>query len=389
MCCSEAYAATPGDSTTFSPPAPLLIPGRETAQDSSAGDKKQKARESYLLAREIEKANPGAAIVAYRTAVVLDPTLPEANYRAGLLLKSQFLEAAAQAFAAETRLNPAHVEAHRELAMVLSRLGRQERAIAELESLTVARPDDDQSWHALGFVYRNAGRPDKAEQALRRAIRIAPRRAVEHRDLGVVLAGQGRTREAHEEYERARSLDPHDPTLWFDIANLERSEGQTRRALEHYREAEKQDSSFWLGLRGQIEVLMELDRVDEVAAVFRRRLARHPEDHEARLAAVRYFFRFGKPGEALEVAHEGVRIAPLDADAHKVLGVTQAMHGEYRNALQSYKLALQRMILPSRRSEVETLIGQLRAQAPDSLQGMFHPDSLKDMGPTYRKEESP
>ena len=113
------------------------------------------------------------------------------------------------------------------------------------------------------------------------------------------------------------------------------------------------------------------------------------EAHDARLAAVRYYEQYGEPGKPMEVARQGARLFPLEGEAQAVLGRTQAKQNDYRGALKSYMRALDRTVLPNHRQEIEALIAALRAAAPDSLKGMFHPDSLTKPANPQRKQERP
>src|SRR5438552_732561 len=90
------------------------------------------------------------------------------------------IEEAIKCFGAEVRYHPANAVATRELGLALARLGRIDPAIKTLEGLTRRRPNDGDSWQALGFAYMAARRPRDAEIALRRAVVLAPPRASRH-----------------------------------------------------------------------------------------------------------------------------------------------------------------------------------------------------------------
>ena len=360
--------------------APLIVPGRPAA-DTAAESRATKARAQLRLGQALESQGmPGPAIMAYRNATLLEPSVPEANYRMGLLfLTRQRVAEATQCFALEVKHHPGNLDARRELGLGLARLGKHPRAIAELGRVTRERPGDGEGWRALGFAYSLAGRDREAEQAFRRALRLPPERADEHRDLGVLLAHLGRTREARAEYRRAVALDPKDGSAWLDLANLERREGRLEQALADYREAEARDSSV-LAMRGQIEMLAGLERQAEAGEVYRRWLKAHPEDHDTRLAAVRWFDGSGRKDVALEIARDGVRHDAPSGVAHLILGMALEASGETRAALFELREAESLYDGAGDKDRIRRLISAMRAAAADSLKALFEADSVSHGG---------
>jgi Flp pilus assembly protein TadD len=343
-------------------------------------DSSARAREQFRRGLQFERQkHPAAAIMAYRTAVRLDPTLRDAHYRSGLLFntRSQWAEAVKE-FAAEVEHHPDHQEAARELGVALARSGDHARARQQLELLSRRAPRDGRVWHALGFVDFQAGRARDAETALRRAIALPPPQFEEHRDLGVVLAATGREKEAREQYRRALALEPNDPVTWFNLGNLEARAGRLDSALASYSRAVEQDSSLSLGYDAQVRTLRELGRESEVVAVYRAWLTHVPADHAARLQAVELLIRLGRHEEAVEWAEAGVRAAPRRGAPYMIYAMALAGRGRLRDALTQFRKG--QRAFGGDHAEVqraEDLIAALRKAAPDSLRALFAEDSLR------------
>jgi len=377
-----------------SPPAPLLFPGRPQPGDTThKASPAQEAREKVALGLALERDDkPASAIVAYQTAIGLDPTVPEAYYRIGLLfLGVNQIAAAANSFAAELKHHPGHTDAGRQLGITLTRLGEIPRAVAQLRLLTRRNPRDHRSWAALGAAYARGGRAADAEAALRRAVRLVPGSSEYHRDLGVVLAASGRGDAARDEYARAQRLDPRDAAAWLDLGNLERRERRFDRALAAYHEAEKRDSNLVLALQGQCESLRDLHRELEAADVYRRWLRAHPTDHQARLEAVRLLAGVGRRDAALELARDGVRADPGAGDAHLVLGMALHWSGDPRGGLAEMRRAVEQFSDAAGRARARAVIASVRAAAPDSLRGFYAADSAahEGAGPAARPTPRP
>ena len=371
--------ARPDSAPAESEPAPFLIPG-QTPPDTAAQSAAAQARAEFARGEQFERAHhPGAAVVSYQKALRLDPTIPEAGYRVGLLFKSrgQWKEAV-NGFSMELEHHPDHLDAARELGLALGRVGDYARAIQQLELLSKRRPEDGRIWHALGFVYSEAGRKADAERALRRAIALPPEDAEEHRDLASVLASQSRTKEARAEYARSLAIAPKEPITWLDLGNLERQAGRTDSALVAYRRAVALDSSFVLARVAEIQVLQAAGRDAEVIAAYRRWLAQSPADHEVRLEAVDFMLRHGDADEALALAAEGPKVAPKAGAPQVIYGMALAGRGRLREAVPHFRTAQE--LFDGQTDEiqrVERMVAALREHAPDSLRAFFHADSVQ------------
>lgn len=362
-----------------SEPAPLLIPGRSNpAAETLQVSREREAREQFEEAKRFEARLPATAIVTYRKALRLDPTIRDANYRMGLLFntRSQWAEAR-KCFAAELEAHPDHADAARELALSMARTGEAPEAVNRLLALSKKSPRDGRIWHALGFAYTQTGKPKEAERALRTAIELPPKDVEENRDLGALLAALGRVNEAREEYRRALSISKNDPGTWLNLGNLERKAGRRAAALDAYRHAVASDSSFTLGYQAQLQVLGEEKRAEEMVQVYRAWLAQQPEQYGARLEAVELLQQLHRGSEALALAREGIVASPKSGQARLIYGMALAGQGRSGEALAALRQAQQLYGgNPAELARVESLIAALRRTAPDSLRAMFHADSL-------------
>lgn len=362
-----------------SPQAPLLIPGRPSPGDSAIVGRAGRARQQYELGRALEKSHSTAgALAAYSSAVKLDPTIPDANYRmAMLLLARDQIEPAAKCLASEVEHHPENSDAIRQLGTALARLGQTGRAIQFLERLVRRQPRNGDTWHALGFAYLAAERPRNAESAFRRALDLPPTTFEERRDLGAALAALGREAEARVQYRRALALAPRDPTTWFNLANLDRRDGRTDSALVLYRRAEAFDSAFALALQAQVQILREQHREVEAVDVYQRWLRRHPEHHGARLEAVQLLESLGRGDEALSLARAGVYQVDEAPQAHVLLGMVLKSHGELRAAMAEFQRAdVLWRAKPAEQERMRRMKAAIRSAASDSLRALFASDSV-------------
>ncbi len=369
------------DSVPGEPPAaPLIVPGRPKRPDTLATSAAQRAQEQYAIGREFERHGSGAAAIsAYRNAVKIDPTIPDAHFRMGLLFsKVSQHKYAAREYAAELRLRPDHVPAARWLGLELAQTGDTAAAIAQLRSLVQRNPSDEPSWQALGFAYSTAGRPVEGEKALRHALSLDPADADAWRDLGVVLGATHRESEARAAFAHAIRLSPGDTGARVNLGNLELRTGRPDSALAAYEAAIAVDTTSVLGWRGKVNALVALNRLDDAGRTYRAWLRLPESPPSLRVEAMEFFATRGRQDIALELARDGVRRTPRSAEAHLALGMALHESGQERAALAELRRAESLFVRAEPSARVGALIRSMRAKAPDSLRALFRADSVEN-----------
>ena len=110
------------------------------------------------------------------------------------------------------------------------RTGRADRAVQQLESLTLAAPGDAHVWQLLGFAYREEQRMSEAARAFRRAAELDAHDAKSA--LGVAQSSFESGLPATELFRTALNLEPGNPAAIGGLANALAAEGQPAAAQE-------------------------------------------------------------------------------------------------------------------------------------------------------------
>ncbi|MGH7742616.1 MAG: tetratricopeptide repeat protein, partial [Candidatus Eiseniibacteriota bacterium] len=149
---SAPGAATPAPSQHAPIPDSSVYFRRPPVADTSFAARQKRALEKVRMGRALENAHePAAAIIAYQTATEIDPDVPEANYRMGMLfLTVNQIKAAAACFVQEVKHHPENQAAARQLGIAYARLGDSQIAIKQLEPIVAKHPEDADAWAALG-----------------------------------------------------------------------------------------------------------------------------------------------------------------------------------------------------------------------------------------------
>ncbi|MFQ5664785.1 MAG: tetratricopeptide repeat protein, partial [Terriglobia bacterium] len=205
---ADVYALQPG--WGFAPPSEAYPRARATAQKA--------------LELDENMAEPYATLGAIKSEYDRDWSAAEQNYIRAL------------------ELNPNYATAHQWYGELLSRLGKHEEAIAELESAERLDPVSPIISSVLGRVLYHARRYDPAAQQLRKTVEMHPEFYFAFLDLGRAYAQMGMHPEALAAVEKGSGLPEVDPEYgyvgWIYARTGRKAEAQ--RLLRRLRELSSQ-----------------------------------------------------------------------------------------------------------------------------------------------------
>jgi Flp pilus assembly protein TadD len=182
------------------------------------------ARAWLALAHLVENKKPEEALAAYRKASELTPKDPEPHLSAGLLHERQkeFSDAEAE-YKQVLALGPHATDPHNddpqttEAAIGLTNLymksGRMGEAEPLLRRLAAERPDDAGLHLQLGRVLAAQGKNDDAIAEIQTALKLAPADAEAQRDLADLYAIAGKNDLAEAAYRTLLTAHPNDAEL--------------------------------------------------------------------------------------------------------------------------------------------------------------------------------
>jgi len=126
-------------------------------------------------------------------------------------------------------------------AHVLAKLNHMDEAIASLQLLTAAWPQEAAGWFNLGFVLQQGGRHDEAGAAFRSALECDARLDRAWYGLALVLMQQRQFQQALEALKQTTALQPLGPHGWYRMVQVRQALGQPEEArllIEHLRRFE-------------------------------------------------------------------------------------------------------------------------------------------------------
>ncbi len=238
--------------------------------------------------------------------------------RAGLALREQRYQRAAELYRQVLAIDPSSFGDRKALGFSLEKLGDVEGAVAELEE-----------------ALRSSTRGDPEQDAVARGEIL--------RILGGLRVLQGRDREALEAFRRSVELDPANLDGRGKLANALARQGDLEPAVEHYDHILAAEPDRTDVLVRRATALINLDRPRRAIADFERAVAAAPEDAEVRLRFAEALDHLGDAAGAGEqraaaaglVADPGDRARLLTEEAGRRL-----RQGEIEGALEQTREAL-------------------------------------------------
>lgn len=186
----------------------------------------------------LEQRNVPAAMRELTAASELDPENPEIDMSLGLAYQTRGdLGMAEKHFRNAVRKKPDYAEAHNNLGIVLSHLGRGDEAIREFEAAgsNVLYPTPEMAYYNLGEEYRRRKDFRKAEEMYRRSIALNDRYADAYFRLALLYGDRGKWAEAAGTLEACIAVAPTYAPAWLDLGRAYLSLGRSKDALNAFR----------------------------------------------------------------------------------------------------------------------------------------------------------
>lgn len=179
------------------------------------------ARAQHNLAVELQHRGRAAEAAEHaEIAASLSPGYVPAHYMWGLaLFDLGRVDEAITRLQAAVRLGPAHADAQLALGNALVRAGREAEAVAHFRASLELKPAADAHYN-LAVALSALGRGAEAEQQLRAAVAADPGLTVARRRLALMMAQAGRLPEAGEHFKVLTELHPDDPDARANYGNV-------------------------------------------------------------------------------------------------------------------------------------------------------------------------
>ena len=262
--------------------------------------------------------------------------------------------------------DPERMRATQELAQVLFRNGRNERAASLYQTLYQKMPEREAVGQRWVEALIRSGQTDQAARVLEQLPDNASTKAMR----GLVAMQRQKFDQARQLLDASLDNEPEQPftllqrarlRLRSDEADLEAARNDLSRAIELA--PDLHPARFTLA-----QVQLQLNNTDAAIGQLRELLSRNPDHGPGRLSLAKAYRSADQPGAARQVLEAGRQQFPDQAIWSRRLASLAAQAGNTEAALEAWRQAVE--IEPSRRNLLglsNQLLGADRPEAVDSL----------------------
>ncbi len=202
------------------------------------------------------------------------------------------LRPATEGYEKAIQLDEKNAAAHYSLARLLAASEDNDRAIQEYRLAIAAQPDFPEAHNNLGVVYSNLGKYPEAIACFQQALKINPDcseaqrnlgYAQAHTSLGVAYLSQGDSKKALDEFRKALRIDSHYADAHYNLALLLQKQGQLQEAVGHYQEAIKYDPSSAAAHNNLGVALMQMGNKQQAESEYKEALRIKADFKDAKL----------------------------------------------------------------------------------------------------------
>jgi tetratricopeptide (TPR) repeat protein len=295
----------------------------------------RKASELATKGRLVEAAD------AFRTALTLDPGLPEAHFNLGNVLLLQGLHRASiDAFRKAVELRADYIPAYTNLGLALQEYGHIHEAIAALQTVVRSAPQRADAHMNLGNALHAAGLFAAACDAHRQAIACDPALAEAQFNLGNALLARGLLDEAAAAFGAATGLRALFAQAHYKLGETLKAQGDQAAALDQFRLAATPGPVCPDALIAQGNILLGMQQPREAAEAYRAALAIQADDPQALTNLGAALHQLGDFPAAIECYRQAIGRASGHAPAWNNLGNALLVQGEFRGAAEAFREAI-------------------------------------------------
>jgi tetratricopeptide (TPR) repeat protein len=323
------------------------------AADPRAAQMYMDAVQALGRAKPGDKAAEDAAIASFEQAITIDPTLWEAHYNLGVLLRRRGeLRKALPHLQRAHELDRGAGEPLIALAEVQHALGDRDEAAELLTEYMNDHPEANQVRIALTAILRERGAYDQALDSARKALVREPANVAGLLEIGRIYRAKGDLDVAELVFQKALALEPKNAAAQNDLGLIALARGDTQRAFDAFEKATAFDAQFIPARMNRASVLLRAGDYASARSEYAKLLEVAADRLDARVALGISLRGLNKPDEA-------------EAEYKKVLDTAP------NHAAALFNLAILRADFQQRRSDAKPLFERyLEVSAEDDPERM-------------------
>lgn len=299
-----------------------------------------------------QRGELNAAIEAYRRALALQPSFPEALGNMGVALQATGdLEGAIRSLQLAVTLRPEFSEALSNLGNAMQKQGDVDAAISAYQRALAIRPDFAEALSNLATAWKEKQHYAQALATCQRALELQPQYPEALSNLGNILQAQWQQQQRsqqqphiHSNEDKAAksrcsarlSLTDDQPAILCDLAAIQIREGDLAASIVAYKKAlalkpDYANAHYNLGI-----AYKDQDRFDEAIQCYSQALKLKPDYAEAHTNLGNIWQELGDLTRAVAAYEKAIAYQPEHPAANKNLSMAWLLQGNYRQGWTHY-----------------------------------------------------
>jgi tetratricopeptide (TPR) repeat protein len=245
---------------------------------------------------------------------------PELYYGLGDSLdKRGQTDAGIESYYKAISLRSDYVEAHHNVALLLTKQKRSDEAIAHLSAAIKLEPNHAVLYKDLGNALIAQGKVGNAIASYNKAIQLDPTSRQAHRRLGLALASLGKFDAAIKHYLSALEFDPDDAETHYSLGVAYQMKGELDKAVRQYSEAVEIDPGLDNAHSNLGVIFARRKEYDKAIKSLSEALRLRPDSAETQYNLGLVFRSKGQIDEAIEAFNRVLAIEPTHKRANQAL----------------------------------------------------------------------
>jgi spermidine synthase len=258
-------------------------------------------------------------------------SLSEKNKENGIKALETILEKAVKA-------DPLLFEAQLELAEMMLKAGKRERAAELCRQVLKSEPNSFDALFLLANILSEGGKTSEAVEYFEKALGIDSSSARAHNNLAAILIQTGKIDEALEHLERALALNRENAEIHNNFGAALLQKGKIEEAALHFQKALEIDPGFWKAKANLADICLQKGDYEKGIPLYSQALSLEPKDAQTRVSLAAALLKKSRYSEAIALLREGLKISPdqaamLDLLARLMLSNPGSTAGDREQAL--------------------------------------------------------
>lgn len=338
----------------FAPPEDKLLAEKKEVTETAAnryhgevmpylvGDFRERDDSLYTATAQVmHDSNLKAGIPRLESAIAVQhPSHPDFSIELGdALRRSGEVSSAIMAYRKAIMLDPSSVRARRSLGVALAEAGKSSEAVAELQEGIRHNPASPLLWYQLGLLHSHLGLKEDAIKDLNEAIRLDPNLSEAYNNLGLNLAQMGDQNEAEQDFRTSIRLMPYDAAAQANLGQLLAGRGDLRESAFHLEKAVRFDTKQANSRYVYAAVLAQLNQFDDAQRQVEAAIAIDPTMLQAYDLHGLILLQNGKGDAASTEFRHALKLNQAFSPAHLHLAMALIQIGDRVGALAQLRIA--------------------------------------------------